>query len=87
MKKRGVASPNRADGLAYTFAIPIQSKAQAEQTDRIGATPGKCASEYEPMADPSIQGPGIAPNQQPTQLGRGRMLSEYNPFTSFGDGR
>jgi hypothetical protein len=28
MKKRGVASPNRADALALTFAAPVMSKAQ-----------------------------------------------------------
>ena len=42
MKKRGLASPNRADALALTFAINVVKKSQRVT---------KCNTDYDPFAD------------------------------------
>ena len=44
MKKRGIASPNRADALALTFAAPVMSK-QQKQFDRLVDT----QQDYNPL--------------------------------------
>ena len=45
MKKRGVASPNKADALAITFAYPVNKKGA-----RRAATPQETGSLYDPYA-------------------------------------
>jgi hypothetical protein len=46
MKDRGLASPNRADALALTFAFPVMSKKVAYNPKVVEQT----VSDYDPMA-------------------------------------
>lgn len=48
MKSRGLASPDRADALALTFAYPVISHAVG--LDDRKAEPAMCISEYDPFA-------------------------------------
>ena len=47
MKKRGLASPNRADALAITFARPVRSKRETSLADALDGV----KDEYDPLAD------------------------------------
>ncbi len=42
MKKRGLASPNKADALALTFAYPVRASPR-------GARAGMCNTDYDPF--------------------------------------
>lgn len=46
MKRRGVASPNRADALALTFAGHVVSRTRTTRTDERAT---KCLTEYDPL--------------------------------------
>ena len=43
MKKRGLASPNKADALALTFAFPVRASPR-------GAGAAMCNTVYDPFA-------------------------------------
>ena len=55
MKKRGLSSPDNADGLALTFAYPVADLPGGTRfaDGRVGA-PGAVAvqSDYDPLAEP-----------------------------------
>jgi len=56
MKKRGLASPDNADGLALTFAYPVADLPQEMHFEAGGAPPAFRAvsieSDYDPLTDP-----------------------------------
>lgn len=55
MKKRGLSSPDNADGLALTFAYPVANLPGETQFEAGGGPPGFRAvtleSDYDPLAD------------------------------------
>lgn len=55
MKKRGLSSPDNADGLALTFAYPVADLPGETQFEAGGGPPGFRAltieSDYDPLAD------------------------------------
>ena len=65
MKKRGLASPNRADALALSFAFPVVKRAMAEQK-RVHAL------DYDPMGRAGFQ------DGSEGKVGLGHQL--YDPF-------
>ncbi|MEC4595472.1 terminase [Burkholderia vietnamiensis] len=57
MKKRGLASPDIADGLALTFAYPVMQRADAGRGGRPSAVRrGEAATDYDPYAEAHATG-------------------------------
>jgi len=56
MKKRGLSSPDNADGLALTFAYPVADRPDETQLGAGGTLPAPHAvriqSDYDPLAEP-----------------------------------
>lgn len=53
LKKRGIASPNKADALALTFAIPVAHRGIRGQLEQVKLSGGaaRVAHEYDPFQD------------------------------------
>lgn len=49
MKARGVASPNRADALALTFAAPVARKGREARAREDGGRSARALTEYDPL--------------------------------------
>lgn len=65
MKKRGVASPNRADALALTFAAPVANR--IEQGDSSYARGTSCKSDFNPFQTAEERRPLL-------------VAAHYNPY-------
>lgn len=67
MKKRGLASPDKADALALTFAYPVMPSDHTQSFTRKG---GQHQSEYNPLSKQHLNPTSSIPSHQ----------IEYNPF-------
>lgn len=50
MRKRGVDSPDRADALAYTFAMPVQPVAMRKVQATASPPASHCLTDFDPLA-------------------------------------
>lgn len=84
MKRRGVDSPDRADALAYTFAMPVQPKpsAIAPLVDR-NLSAGRVTTEFNPFVSghPDAPRSGVpSPAYGQVESSSGRCVTEFDPF-------
>jgi len=67
MKRRGLSSPNRADALSYTFAMPVVPRGE-----RLSSQAARVVSEYDPL-----ERAGLVRDRPETG---GGYVSEYDPW-------
>lgn len=71
LKKRGHASPDKADGLALTFALPVAAETAGIAAPQVV----RAASEFDPLAPPRREEGTVWGSPEP-----GRAAADFDPY-------